>query len=221
MAMSQSTRWSLVEAAARGSPGARDRFARCYEPVVRAYLDARWKRGALRGEVEDATQEVFAACFADGGPLERADPARGGFRAFLFGVVRNVARGFERKARSRREVPADTEPEAEADEATLSQLFDREWARSLLREAVRLMSARAVTADAQERMEILRLRFEDGLPVRDIADRLGAPPERIHIAYARARREYKRALAAVVQAATQVPEQDADAECARLLDFLE
>ena len=218
--MSQSTRWSLVEAAARDTPGARERFARCYEPVVRAYLGARWKHGALRSEVDDATQEVFATCFAEGGPLERVDPERGGFRAFLFGVVRNVARGFERRARIRREVPADTRFEVPADEATLSQLFDREWARSLLREAVRLMSARAVTTDAQERMEILRLRFEEGLPVRDIADRLRTPAERVHVAYARARREYKRALAAVVQAATQVPEQDADAECARLLDFL-
>ncbi len=218
--MSESTRWSLVEAAARDHPGARERFARCYEPVVRAYLGARWRNGPLREEVQDAAQEVFASCFSESGPLHRVDPALGGFRGYLLGVVRNIARGFERKARARREVRAGTQFEPSANEDSLSQLFEREWARSLTHEAARLMAARAVTRDAQERLEVLRLRFEEGLPVRDIADRLSAPTERIHVAYARARREYKRALAAVVEAATEVPTDQVEAECARLLRFL-
>lgn len=218
--MSESTHWSLIEGAARGEPGERERFARCYEPIVRAYLGARWSRGPLRQDVDDAAQEVFAACFADEGPLGRADPDRGAFRAYLYGVVRNVARGFERRRRTGREVSADPGVEPGADEATLSQVYDRAWAQSLLREAVLLMSVRAVTASAQRRLEILRQRFEEGLPVRELARRLDMPVDRAHVAYARARREFKRAMRDVVVSATGVADQEADAECMRLIGFL-
>jgi DNA-directed RNA polymerase specialized sigma24 family protein len=38
-------------------------LARRYHGVVRAYLVARWRRSALRDDLDDATQEVFA-CYA-------------------------------------------------------------------------------------------------------------------------------------------------------------
>ena len=52
----------------------------------------------MTAELDDVVQEVFLACFKEDGPLSRADPERpGGFRAYLYGVVRNVARGVEKK----------------------------------------------------------------------------------------------------------------------------
>ena len=46
----------------------------------------------MAAELEDVVQEVFVTCFKEDGPLSRADPERpGGFRAYLYGVVRNVA----------------------------------------------------------------------------------------------------------------------------------
>ena len=45
---------------------------------------------------EDAVQEVFVECFRRGGALEAVGAGRvPGFRAFLYGVIRNVARRFE------------------------------------------------------------------------------------------------------------------------------
>ena len=110
-------------------PGAigprRERFARVYLPAVRAYLAARWRIGTR--EVDDVAQDVFVKCFKANGLLAKADATRpGGFRAFLFGAVRNVALRREAGWRPAGRLPADLP----ADEPTLSRAFDRTWARS-------------------------------------------------------------------------------------------
>jgi DNA-directed RNA polymerase specialized sigma24 family protein len=63
--------------------------------VIR-YLAARWRGSHLRPDLDDAVQEVFVECFRQGGALEAAGDGRvPSFRAFLCGVVRNVAHRFE------------------------------------------------------------------------------------------------------------------------------
>ena len=74
---------------------------------------ARWRRDPLRQGVADAVQDVFLDCLRPGGALERADPARGTFRIYLHGIVRNVALRHERVHRRLTrspEVPADLPP---------------------------------------------------------------------------------------------------------------
>ena len=69
------------------------------EPVIRAYIAARWTKLGLDLDVDDACQDVFVECFRANGPIYRADrTAPSGFRAFLYGVVRNVARRIEEYA---------------------------------------------------------------------------------------------------------------------------
>jgi RNA polymerase sigma-70 factor (ECF subfamily) len=193
-----STCWTLIDGAAAGAGRDRDEFARRYVPVVRAYLAARWRGGPHVADVEDAVQEVFVECFKPGGVLERAEPSRdGGFRSFLYGVVRHVAQRFEvRRAREdRRQGEADLAAVAAAEES-LSRVFDRAWARALLREAARLQAEHAARTgpEALRRVELLRLRFEDGLPIREIARRWQVDAARLHHDYARARQEFKEAL---------------------------
>src|SRR5262245_13460221 len=126
------TCWTLIRDAADGDPAAREQFARTYLPVVRASLAARWR--AAPQSVEDAAQDVFVECFRSGGLLEKADAERpGGFRAFLLGAVRNVARRHETRAR-----PPDPLPDAlPADDTAPAAAFDKAWARALLKEAAR------------------------------------------------------------------------------------
>src|SRR5262245_8842034 len=96
MSTPESTCWTVVRAAAAGSPADRDELGHRYLGVVRAYLGARWRGSALRPDLDDAVQEVFVECFRTGGALEAAGDGRvPSFRAFLYGVVRNVARRFE------------------------------------------------------------------------------------------------------------------------------
>lgn len=77
------------------------------------------------GELDDACQEVFADCFRPDGPLTRADPERGDFRGFLFGVVCNVARNAERRWRGKREEPGHALDALPGDQDSLSRVFDR------------------------------------------------------------------------------------------------
>jgi len=222
---SDATHWSTILDAARGEREARDRFARRYEGVVRSYLAARWRGTPLVSDVDDATQEVFVDCFRDAGALERLDPARApSFRAFLRGVVRNVALRTERNRARQKGRPGAAPFEADrlpADDDGLSTVFDRAWARSLLALAAERQKdlAREQGDEALRRVELLELRFDDGLPIRDIAKQWGVDTTRLHREYARARREFGRALQAVVAEHHPGSREEVRAECLCLLEL--
>jgi RNA polymerase sigma-70 factor (ECF subfamily) len=67
-------------------------------------------------------------------------------------------------------------------------------------EAARLQRQRAAEGgpEALRRVELLRLRFEEGRPVRAIAQLWGADAARLHRDYALARQEFRAALLAVL-----------------------
>ena len=88
----QATCWTLVQGAASGQREDRESFARLYGTPMRAYFAARWRCPADHPNVEDAVQEAFLECFREHGALDRLDSERkGGFRAYLYGVLRNIA----------------------------------------------------------------------------------------------------------------------------------
>ena len=140
------------------------------------------------------------------------------FRAFLYGVVRNIARRFE-SAPKRAAGPL---PDIEANEENLSRLFERTWARAIMAEAALLQKRRAVGlgSEAMQRVELLRLRFEDNLPIRAIAERWGIPAARLHHAYALARQEFRSALLEVVAFHLPGSPAEVEQEAAELLRSL-
>ena len=134
----------MIRGAAAGEARDREDFARRYGPVVRAYLGARWRGQPLFDYVDDAAQEVFLECFKAGGALDKADSTRpGGFRAFLFGIARNVAARQERRRARQREQQPPTAFDLEASDEGPATAFDRAWARAMMREAVALHRERA------------------------------------------------------------------------------
>jgi RNA polymerase sigma factor (sigma-70 family) len=200
VALAQSTCWSLIDAAAKGSEAHRAAFVERYRPLVEAYFGARWRSSAHTTDVDDAIQDVFLQCFRAGGVLDRADQERpGGFRAFLYGVLRNIALKAESRRRPARLDTADAAA-LEADEDSLSRVYDRGWARMIVQEAADLMLASAATKDedARKRVEILRLRFGEGLPIRDIAARWNVDAKLLHRQYPRAREEFVASLKEVL-----------------------
>jgi RNA polymerase sigma-70 factor (ECF subfamily) len=224
MATPETTCWTMIQAAAAGSAREREEFACRYAPVVRAYLAARWRASPFLHHLDDAAQDVFVECFKDDGVLDRAEQARG-FRPFLYGVVRNVAARIERQRGTSRErqPPSDVDlGEVAASDESLSREFDRAWARTLLREAAELMAQCAGVAGpaACRRVELLRLRFHDGLPIRDIAARWQVDPAVLHHEYAKARQEFKAALLAVVAFHHGATPAEVEQECADLLALL-
>jgi RNA polymerase sigma-70 factor (ECF subfamily) len=209
MGAADSTCWTVIVAAARGGATERDDFARRYAEPIRAYLAARWRGSARLAELDDAVQEVFVECFRGGGALAKVEVGRpGGFRAFLYGVVRHVGLRFEARGTVRAggrtagdgqgALDLDALP---ADDPTLSRAFDRAWVRTLLALAVAVQEEEAKRRGeaALRRVALLRRRFADGLPIRDIAREWGIDAAVVHHEYARAREEFAAALKQVVR----------------------
>lgn len=224
--MDDSTCWTMIRAAAAGDTVGREDFARRYEKPVRAYLLARWQGTPNVQNAEDAVQEVFVECFRQGGVIERVDPDQaGGFRAFLYGVVRNVAREIERRQGMERKRMVEGDPDLEqrqADESSLSVVFDRAWAKSIMQQAALRQKelARQIGEDALRRVELLRLRFQEGKPIRDIARLWHTEVEHLHHEYARARKEFRAALTEVVAFHHPGSPTENERECRQLLALL-
>lgn len=123
------TRWSrLMELRDPSSP----RYAEELETLARAYWTPAFHYiRALRpgAEAEDLTQQFFAMLL-DRRDLEKLSPERGSFRGFLKTALRNFVLSAER---ARRPAVVPVEPPAGP---SPEEAFDREWARSLLAEAV-------------------------------------------------------------------------------------
>lgn len=187
---------------------------------------ARWRGSANLCELEDTVQEVFVECFKQGGVLDRAERSRpGGFRAFFYGVVRNLARRVEqRRKQTQEQQPPDNLcwDQIQDDEARLSHAFDRAWAKALLREAGRVQEQRARVAGvaACRRVELLRLRFHEGLKIREIATRWQIDAAVLHHEYARARQEFATALREIVAFHLPGTAEEVEQECANLLALL-
>ena len=203
--VSEATCWTLIQGAAAGNREDRSGFSHRYLPMVRYCFATRWKGSPLEGSVDDAVQDVFLECFRDGGVLAKADPERvTRFRAFLFGVVRNVAQREERRqgrSRARRASGSSFHPERFAARGDpLSKVFDRAWALSLIEQAGEFMQSRAASSDAaaRRRVELLELRFQQGLAIHVIAARWNEAPDAVHYMFRKARKEYRECLREVV-----------------------
>ena len=221
---SETTCWTLIDKAAHGDEVMRNEFSLKYYSVVRNYLSARWKKSNLASSIDDACQEVFVECLRTEGPLHRAERGRsGGFRAFLFGIVRNVARRTE-QLRERRPLPGDVELQhIDADETSLSKVFDRVWAVAIMKEAGERQAMRAASIgdDAIKRVELLKLRFRDGLPIRAIAKQWGVETVRLHREYSKARKEFLCSLREVVWEQNDgVNSREVDQRCLELIEML-
>jgi hypothetical protein len=94
-------------------------------------------------------------------------------RAFLYGVIRNVARQFE----SRPVRTADSLPEIAADDASQSRLFDRTWAQAIMAEVARSQRQRAAEGAATVGVGV------DGLPDTCPYDGCPRPVNGCHVLY--------------------------------------
>lgn len=227
MTSAETTCWKLIEGAVKGNTGERDEFVRRYLGAVQAYLGARWRDSPRVKDLEDAVQEVFVRCFDEQGPLEQVDRAyAGGFRPYFYGVIQNVARSFERRASSEQRRSPGKEVNLErvaSDESSLSVVYDRAWAKAMMQEAARRQLEHAQNAgeEAMRRVELLRLRFHEGLRIREIAQRWEVDASKLHREYAKARREFKAALVEVVTFNNPGSAAEVARECTELLDLLE
>ena len=215
----------MIRDAADGDQAGQAAFANQYLEAVQVYLRARWSRSPMIQFVDDAAQEVFVECFRENGPLNRVAKERtASFRAYLYGLVRNIAKRYEsrRCEDANRRGESISKLEMAADEPTLSHVFDRAWARMIMKQAGerhRIVAHQSGDA-AIRRVELLKLRFQQGLPIRHIADQWQVEPALLHREYAKAREEFRRALVYVVGLNRPGPTSEIDEEVKQLLKLL-
>lgn len=219
--MTTETSWTMIDGAARGDGAARSLFASRFESVIVSYLRTRWKGTPMLAQVDDAVQEVFVDCFRSGGALDKADASRGSFRAFLSGVVRNVALRFESGRGRGGTVPLPSSM-IEADDKTPSAAFDASWAQAIMAETAQRMAQRGRERGGRiaRRVELLRLRFHERKPIREIADEWDVPARELHKDYELARDEFRRTLREVVENHYCCPPEEIAGECQSLIDLL-
>ncbi len=221
-----STSWEMIEGAARGDSSQRDAFAARYAATICSWLKSRWRQSPLLASVEDVIQDVFLECFKRGGALWHVDrTSYDRFGPFLQGVVRNVALRHEGRVRLQRGRQADGSvlDEQPTGDPSLSKLIDRELALAIVREAADELAVRASRKGrgARRRVDLLRLRFQEDLPIRDIAARWNLDARFVHHDYAKARLEFRHVLLMVAARHLPGSSEQVARECARMLDLLE
>jgi len=159
MSGAATTRWSLILAARGTSRSAQQALAQLcedYRPVVLAHF----KRQGQPQLADDRTQAFFLH-FLERNLHDRADAARGSFRAFLFTSVRNHWREAVRNEGAlKRQTGADAGEAALADladaQASPENLFDRDWALQVLRRASEQLEQEAQRSGKSELFAAVR-----------------------------------------------------------------
>jgi RNA polymerase sigma factor (sigma-70 family) len=174
---------------------------------VYGHLRLKWR--AQPADAEDLTQEFFARAM-DRGFFDGYDPDRGRFRTFLRACLDRFAANSRRdKGRLKRGGGvilvsldfAGLEGElARAEAGDPDEWFDREWLRSLFRDAIdelracSLGTTREIRFRAFERHDLLPAGDEERPSYRELAEQLGVPVTQVTNHLAWARRELRRLL---------------------------
>lgn len=133
------TRLTIIEGLSSDDAATRSRaldlVARAYRAPIVAVLRRRWS--LTTEDAEDLAHDFFAQALAKEW-LQRYDPVRGRFRAFLrsclmaFASTAYEAAGREKRGGRAVHLSLDTAVAAPATDPAVDAIFEREWARSVL-----------------------------------------------------------------------------------------
>ncbi len=123
----------------------------------------RWARGRF-ADVQTAEEVVQETVLTAWRKYDQYDPDRGGERAWMFGIARNVAATrYRQTERHLRSIPTDTVPDRGATDIELAMVTER----SLVADAIRTMS--------HDHRAVVLAAYWDGLSTKEIATRLRIP----------------------------------------------
>ena len=204
----ESTRWSLVVAAATGAAGDRQialkELCELYWRPIYAYAR---RKGRSKHDAEDLTQAFFARLL-EKNSIAAADPERGRFRSFLLSSFANfMANQWDKETAKKRgggqpTIQLDFEAGEQAysklrDDLTAEQLFERQWIGALLDRVVGLLRAEYKNQGKLEKFEAFKP-FLSGKSrennFRSVAADLGMTENAAMSTASRMRRRYKELL---------------------------
>jgi RNA polymerase sigma factor (sigma-70 family) len=188
----------MIIDAGSGDHAARTAFVARYEPALRRYIAARWRLALNHEQVLDATQEVILECLKENGALSRVDrECNSGFRAFLYGVARNVSLRVEQR-RKRRALSSLTPDLVSVDERHLSAVFDSAFAQVLVSEALEILQQQGTSEGGSLKWQLLEMNHVDGMPARAIAEARSLAVTQVYKLLHAARRDFRNALLQVL-----------------------
>lgn len=207
-----STIWSQVLATGRGP--SRDRLGELAERYwwpVHAYVRARW--GRSHEDATDLTQEFFA-WILERDWIDRADPGRGRFRAFVKTSLENFLTDETRRAgrlkrggdRAHLSLSADDRGEPPPELVDVSgrapeDVLDDAWRRALVERATELLEAEYERVGKPRVFAVFRAYFldeSDDSTYADLAERHGIRETDVSNDLQHAKRRYREVLRRVV-----------------------
>ena len=223
----------VVEAGRRSSPKAADALATLcgiYWFPLYAYVR---RQGHSADDAQDLTQEFFVRLL-DKQTLQVADRERGRFRSLLLASMKNfLANEWRRNAAQKRgderlvisldfddgEKRYRLEP---SHEVTPEKIFERQWALTLLEQALTKLRAEFGATGKLEHFDRLKMFLggqESTVPYRELGRKLNMSEGAVKVAVHRMRRRYRSLLREEIQH-TIGPAEDVDEELRRLFDAL-
>lgn len=200
------TRWSLVEKAGHQSSAQSRRalevLCKSYWYPLYAYVR---RRVSDRTEAEDLTQAFFTELI-EKNYVGDASPERGRFRAFLLTAFKHfLSKQWERARAQKRgggrvPIPLDFESADSrftiepVTNLTAEQIFERQWAVTLLDQAISRLQQEFVEADKADQFEKLKgfiIGDHAGTTYADVAEDLNLSLAAAKMAASRMRRRYR------------------------------
>jgi RNA polymerase sigma-70 factor (ECF subfamily) len=209
------TDWSAVHRAGKsGADGGRDALSELlkkYSPALKAHL-VRF-RNMTPDEADDLLQDFLVEKVVRQKLIAHADQQRGKFRAFLLKVLGNFWRNHIRYKNAKRRAAVRTHSYDDlsnlpsvSSECDAEGIFDVEWARSVLDQAIQRMETECMETQRCDIWMIFTsrilgptLRHEEPMPYEDIVRQLQlkAPAQAFNL-LATAKRTFDRILRAVI-----------------------
>jgi RNA polymerase sigma factor (sigma-70 family) len=233
-----STRWTIVlDAAESQTPP--DEALRALSELCRIYWRPIFlflrRQGSNPDDAQDLTQGFFAHLI-ESRAYARADPDKGRFRSFLLGALKHFvahARTYDRRQKRGGGMilaELDTAAIAEADAQALlghawsaERVYEREWAETLLRQALDRLAEECALAGKGELFKQLNTHLsvtsEGAVPYEEMALRLGRPITTLRSDVARLRSRYRAILREEV-GGTVAEASEIDAELRHLCEVL-
>lgn len=180
-----STSWSAIrnasDPASKGYRESLDRLAAVYWRPVYAHFRRRW--GKTNEDAKDMTQEFFTA-LCERGFLAKIEPGIGRFRAYVKAALDNFARLEHRGRKRLKRGGGRTVLSLDAIEGfepsssvPVEGTFDREWARSVIDEALRELEGLYRAAGMEKAYRLFHLKHiekpDEDLSYEALAKRFG------------------------------------------------
>jgi RNA polymerase sigma-70 factor (ECF subfamily) len=233
-----STRWTIVLDAGKSQAPSHDalnalsELCRLYWRPIFLFLR---RQGSNPDDAQDLTQGFFAHLIKSRA-YAQADPEKGRFRSFLLGALKHFVAHERSHDRAQKRGGGmilgtlDTASIAEADARATGasywspdHVYDREWAETLLRQALDRLAEECSLAGKEELFKQLNSHLsvssEAAIPYDDLSVRLGRPVTTLRSDVARLRSRYRAILREEVSG-TVANASEVDAELRHLCEVL-